>query len=332
MRMAAAMTTRCAVLLVTTILAFALGGCIFGGESERDLSEYFPEAIEPEQQAAQSQAATHQPQSDGRVATPPAEQLEDLSVAPASALEAVQRFFHLLATDKLFEAWTTISTEGKERYDAERFAQRYRDIWAEATIRGFGWEIMPVEDVNAPAFEVILRYQTTYFGEIEEIVFVPVLRQPHWVVNWSPGLIFDGLAPEGYLIRALIERPARGRILDRSGEVLAGAAEVAIVGVYWDAVSDEDLIIDFFVNRLGMAESVVRSLIYQDVPSYQFLPVAELPIGTPNDLIQEYEQLSGEGILVRRETRRWYPHGDLAAHVVGYLQEINPEELEAALR
>ena len=326
--MAAAITTRCAVLLITTILALALSGCIFGGESERDLSEYFPEAIEPEQQAAQSQAATQQPQSDGRVATPPAEQLEDLSVAPESALEAVQRFYHLLATDKLFEAWTTISTEGKERYDAERFAQRYRDIWAEATIRGFSWEIMSVEDVNAPAFEVILRYQTTYFGEIEETVFVPVLRQPHWVVNWSPGLIFDGLAPAGYLIRALIERPARGRILDRSGEVLAGAAEVAIVGVYWDAVNDEDLIIDFFVNRLGLAESDVRSLIYQDVPSYQFLPVAELPIGTPNDLIQEYEQLSGEGILVRRETRRWYPHGDLAAHVVGYLQEINPEELE----
>ena len=31
---------------------------------------------------------------------------------------------------------------------------------------------------------------------------------------------------------------------------------------------------------------------------------------------------------MRRETRRWYPYGDLAAHVVGYLQEINAEELE----
>ena len=319
-----------ALILVALVLgAVVVSGCIFGGESERDLSEYFPQAEEQVEQQAVTQAAVEQQaQSGGGAALPPAEQLEDLTRAPASALEAVQRFFHLLATDQLGEAWSTISTEGKERYDAERFAQRYRDIWAEATIRGFSWEVVNIDEVNAPAFEVVLRYQTTFFGEIEEHVFAPVLRQPHWVVNWSPDLIFDGLGPEGYLVRTLIQQPQRGRILDRNGEVLAGAAEVAIVGVYWDAVSDEDFIINFFVERLGMEEPVVRALIYQDIPSYQFLPVAELPIDTPASLIEEYEQLSGQGILVRRETRRWYPYGDLAAHVVGYLQEINAEELE----
>ena len=319
-----------ALILVALVLgAVVVSGCIFGGESERDLSEYFPQAEEQvEQQAAAQAAVAQQAQSGGGAALPPAEQLEDLTRAPASALEAVQRFFHLLATDQLAEAWSTISTEGKERYDAERFAQRYRDIWAEATIRGFSWEVVNIDEVNAPAFEVVLRYQTTFFGEIEEHVFAPVLRQPHWVVNWSPDLIFDGLGPEGYLVRTLIQQPQRGRILDRNGEVLAGEAEVAIVGVHWDAVSDEDFIINFFVERLGMEESVVRALIYQDVLGYQFLPVAELPIDTPASLIEEYEQLSGQGILVRRETRRWYPYGDLAAHVVGYLQEINAEELE----
>ena len=318
------------MILVALVLgAVVVSGCIFGGESERDLSEYFPQAEEQiEQQAATQAAVEQQAQSGGGAALPPAEQLEDLTRAPASALEAVQRFFHLLATDQLAEAWSTISTEGKERYDAERFAQRYRDIWAEATIRGFSWEVVNIDEVNAPAFEVVLRYQTTFFGEIEEHVFAPVLRQPHWVVNWSPDLIFDGLGPEGYLVSALIQRPQRGRILDRNGEVLAGEAEVAIVGVHWDAVSDEDFIINFFVERLGMEESVVRALIYQDVLGYQFLPVAELPIDTPASLIEEYDQLSGHGILVRRDTRRWYPYGDLATHVVGYLQEINAEELE----
>ncbi len=318
------------MILVALVLgAFVVSGCIFGGESERDLSEYFPQAEEQvEQQAAAQAAVEQQAQSGGGAALPPAEQLEDLTRAPASALEAVQRFFHLLATDQLAEAWSTISTEGKERYDAERFAQRYRDIWAEATIRGFSWEVVNIDEVNAPAFEVVLRYQTTFFGEIEEHVFAPVLRQPHWVVNWSPDLIFDGLGPEGYLVRTLIQQPQRGRILDRNGEVLAGAAEVAIVGVHWDAVSDEDFIINFFVERLGMEESVVRALIYQDVLGYQFLPVAELPIDTPASLIEEYDQLSGHGILVQRDTRRWYPYGDLATHVVGYLQEIDAEELE----
>ena len=331
--MAAGTELRRASLLAPIILALALLGlllsaCVFGGESERDLSEYFPQAEDEITQQAAEQTVAQQQQETASSALPPLERLEDTSRAPVSALEAVQRFFHLLSTDRLTEAWTTISTEGKERYDAERFAKRYRDIWAEATIRGFSWEVVEGDDVNAPAFDVILRYQTTFFGEIEERVFAPVLRQPHWVVDWSPNLIFDGLGPEGYLIRALIEVPERGRILDRNGEVLAGEAQVAIVGVYWDAVTDEDFVINFFVEQLGMDEAVVRSLIYQDVPSYQFLPIAELPIGTPVEQIAEYEQLSGQGILVRPETRRWYPYRELAAHVVGYLQEINPEELE----
>ena len=316
------------ILIALALVGLTVSGCVFGSESERDLSEYFPQAEEEVTQQAAAQTAAQQQQQTAATTLPPLERLEDTSRAPASALEAVQRFFHLLATDRLAEAWTTISVEGKERYDAERFAQRYRDIWAEATIRGFSWEIVEGDDVNAPAFDVILRYQTTFFGEIEERVFAPVLRQPHWVVDWSPNLIFDGLGPEGFLIHTLVEVPERGRILDRNGEVLAGEAEVAVVGVYWDAVSDEDFLINFFVERLGMEEAVVRAQIYQDIPSYQFLPVAELPIDTPPELIEEYEQLSGQGILVRRETRRWYPHGELASHVVGYLQEINAEELE----
>ena len=320
---------RRAALLAAFLAALISSACIFGGESERDLSEYFPQAQQQaQQQPDQPAAPVAQQQTQPGSALPPLERLEDTSRAPVSALEAVQRFFHLLATDRLAEAWTTISVEGKERYDAERFAQRYRDIWAEATIRGFSWEIVEGDDVNAPAFDVILRYQTTFFGEIEERVFAPVLRQPHWVVDWSPNLIFDGLGPEGFLIHTLVEVPERGRILDRNGEVLAGEAQVAIVGVHWDVVTDEDFVIDFFVERLGMDEAVVRSLIYQDIPSYQFLPVAELPIGTPEELIAEYDQLSEHGILVSRDTRRWYPHGELASHVVGYLQEINAEELE----
>lgn len=319
---------RRAGLLAAILAALISSACLFGGESERDLSEYFPQAQQQTQQQIDQQAAPAQQQTQPGSALPPPERLEDLSRAPASALEAVQRFFHLLSTDRLAEAWSTISVEGKERYDAERFAQRYRDIWAEATIRGFSWEIVEGEDVNAPAFDVILRYQTAFFGEIEERVFAPVLRQPHWVVDWSPNLIFDGLGPQGFLIHTLVEVPERGRILDRNGEVLAGEAEVAVVGVHWDVITDEDFVINFFVERLGMEESVVRAQIYQDIPTYQFLPVAELPIGTPEELIAEYEQLSEHGILVSRDTRRWYPYRDLAWHVVGYIQEINAEELE----
>ena len=320
---------RPALLIVA---ALTLGGCVFGGESERDLSEYFPPPPEedaqptPQQTPANGDAAVGAA-TDPAAYVPTAEEMEEPGVAPPTARFAVQSFFHLIAIGDLRSAYQRTSTESKERISVEAFEQRYRDIWAEATIGGFSWEVVPQDDPNASSHEVILRYQTTFFGEIEEIVQARVFRQPHWVVNWTPDLIFSELGSPGYLVSTRIETPPRGMILDRNGVVLAGEAEVIILGVHWDSITDEAAVISFFVERIGLAEEDVRALIYQDVPSYQFIPVASLPLDTSAEVIAEFEQLASDGILLTRQTRRFYPFGDTAAHVIGYLQEINPEEL-----
>lgn len=313
--------------------ALAMTGCIFGGESERDLSEYFPPPPEDGAPQSQEQASGAAVGNDGAATenggayTPPPEELENLEVAPPSARFAVQSFFHLIATGDLSGAYQRTSTETRERISAEAFEQRYRDVWAEATIGGFSWEVMPQEDQNASSHEVLIRYQTTFFGEIEEVIQARTLRQPHWVVDWTPDLMFSGLGSPGYLISALIETPARGQILDRNGIVLAGETEITIVGVSWDSISDEEFVLNFFTERIGADEEEVRARIYQDLPTYQFIKVVELPLDTAPEVIAEFEQLAENGILLTRQTRRFYPFGDLAAHVIGYLQEINPEEL-----
>ncbi|MCY3558086.1 MAG: penicillin-binding transpeptidase domain-containing protein [Chloroflexi bacterium] len=313
--------------------ALALSACVFGGESDRDLSQYFPPPPDEQSQSAQNgsasdAAAVGADAASGRAGyIPPAEDLENLDVAPPSARFAVQSFFHLIATGQLARAYERTSTETRERISAEAFEQRYRDIWAEATIGGVSWEVVAQEDENASSHEVVLRYQTTFFGEIEEIVQARTLRQPHWVVDWTPDLIFSGLGSPGYLIHALIETPARGRILDRNGIVLAGETEIVSVGISWDDITDEEFVLNFFTERIGADEEEVRARMYQDLPSYQFIKVVELPLDTAQEVIDEFERLADSGILLSRDTRRFYPLGDLAAHVIGYLQEINPEEL-----
>ncbi|MCY3732734.1 MAG: hypothetical protein OXG42_00485, partial [Chloroflexi bacterium] len=198
--------------MVILVSAIVFGNCIFGGESERDLSEYFPDPPDEEVQDPDDQ---DRPKEEGDLVgaayTPPVEDLENLAVAPPSARFAVQSFFHLVASGDLRSAWERTSAETKDRITMEAFEQRYLDIWAEASIGGFTWEVVPQDDENAPTHEVILRYQTTFFGEIEEIVRAQALRQPHWVVNWTPDLIFSELGSPGYLISTRIEKPPRGR-------------------------------------------------------------------------------------------------------------------------
>lgn len=326
---AAARPGRPLVLLLGLLLASALvaTGCIFGREGERDLSSFF----EPpdEAQAADPAAAAAAPAEDAAPETPSTEDLLDLSVAPQTALEAVQKFFAQIAAARFEDAYRLVSLEVRELITREQFAERYRDIWAEATIQGVEVEVVPPRSANPAGVEVILHYDTVFFGAFEERVFAPTRRQPNWVVDWSPDLIFEGLSPRGYLVHRFVDVPERGDILDRNGVPLATKGEIAIIGVSHDLITDEDLVIEAFVNNLQLDEQQVRDLVFQDVPSYFFIPIVRLPFDTERRLIAVFEQLAEIGILIQRETRRVYPERTLAAHVVGFLAEINEEELVA---
>ena len=158
------LSLRAWYLAVLLAAALIFSGCLFGGESDRDLSQYFPPPPQEGAEQAHEQTTVNSETAGATDATgaytPPAEELENLEVAPPSARFAVQSFFHLIATGDLRSAYQRTSTETRERITVEAFEQRYRDVWAEATIRGFTWEVVPQDDENASSHEVIVRYQT----------------------------------------------------------------------------------------------------------------------------------------------------------------------------
>ena len=326
-------------LLLCAIAAALCSACIFGSEARRDLSEHFPDqqagqeageqagAPPAPRQAAPEAAAASAPRPGSAA---PRHYLDDLDGPPATPLIAVQRFFHFIAEEEYERAWNGITMESRNVVGLEAFAQRYRDIAAEATIRGMSWEVDWRGDDQAREYEVALRYHTNFYGEIAETVRARVLLQREYVVHWTPDLIFDRLNGAGFLIRNTIEAPRRGRIIDRNGVALAEDRNVAIVGLYRDAIdgAEAEEVVEFFTTRLQVDEEFIRERLGSTAPTSQFLPVATLPIDTPQVLIDEYQTLSDIGVLLQFEPRRWYPFGDAAAHVIGYLQEINAAELE----
>ena len=316
------------LIFLTAVTAAAVVGasCVFGGEGDRDLSEFFPTPAEEDPATAPDDQAPTEPP---RTPRPPSEELLDLSVAPQTPLEAVQKFYAQIEAGQFEDAYRFVSLEVRELIDAEAFAKRYRDIWQEATITGLTWETLQPATEFVAGIDVILRYETSFFGVVEDRVFAPTRRQPNWVVDWSPGLIFDSLDGSGYLVHRFVDTPQRGEILDRNGVVLATEGEIAIVGVEPDLIEDEDAVIEAFTSRLDIDEQLIRDLVFQDVPGFFFLPVVRLPFDTQAGLIAEFERLASLGILITRETRRVYPQRTLAAHVVGFMQELTEEELEA---
>ena len=321
-------------LLILVVIGAVIGAaCVFGGESDRDLSEFFPESPEEQATAQSAQAqsgATEEAtatEAGPLVGTTPNDRLLDVSIPPETALEAVQKYFALIAADRFEDAYRLLGIDARDRIAIDAFVERHNDIWSEATITGLRWEVLPPPGANVAGLEVDLVYETDFFGDVPERVFVRTLRQPNWVLDWTPDLIFSGLGEPGNLIHTFIDVPVRGDILDRNGEPLAVKGEQAVIGVSHDLIEDEQLVIQTFVDKLGLDELAVRNLVFQPVPSYFFIPIVRLDHNTSPQLIAEFEQLAEIGILVQRETIRRYPQGEVAAHIIGFMSEVNEEEL-----
>lgn len=136
---------------------------------------------------------------------------------------------------------------------------------------------------------------------------------------------------ENNRIRLVPKRPARGTILDRNGKVLAGSRLSQSVSIWPIALPEDEW--PPVINRLSQilnvpTEDIQLRLEQAGYESIESITIARSVSPAQATALAEY---SGElpGVRLEGEAVRNYPHGDLAAHVLGYTGEITQEELEA---
>ena len=116
--------------------------------------------------------------------------------------------------------YALISPHAQARVPYARFVALYRHAAAIATMRGVHATGPPRREgaaVSAP-----ISVATRIFGRVPDTMSVPVVATAHGRrVGWTRVLTFPGLAPGERLALQVHVPPGRGRILDRSGAVLA---------------------------------------------------------------------------------------------------------------
>jgi penicillin-binding protein 2 len=130
-------------------------------------------------------------------------------------------------------------------------------------------------------------------------------------------------------IRLLPHPPERGRILDRHGTLLAGSRlshsvflwPLAQTRLQWEQT------LPVLAAYLELPLSEIQTKLEQAGYRSPF-PVRILRNASPAMIIRLEEHASElPGVFTQAETIRFYPHGDLAAHVLGYTGEITTEQL-----
>ncbi|SKB13425.1 Penicillin-binding protein [Planktothrix sp. PCC 11201] len=130
----------------------------------------------------------------------------------------------------------------------------------------------------------------------------------------------------------LIPVPAkRGQILDRNGDLLAGSQLSRSVYLWPQEQSPEQWKIT--VEQLHAILNVPAAEILQKLEKTGYrsrIPVRVSPNLSAKMFIGLAEKVENlRGVEVRAESRRHYPNGKLAAHILGYIGEATSEELKA---
>lgn len=130
-------------------------------------------------------------------------------------------------------------------------------------------------------------------------------------------------------IRLIPRQPERGRIVDRKGRTLAGS-RLSYAVFLWPIANKEaewPPVIQRISKILNISEATIKSRLEQ--VGYTSPSLVRIARGISPAQVTALAEFSQElkGVQVEGEAVRYYPHGDLAAHVLGYTGELTDEEL-----
>ena len=152
------------------------------------------------------------------------------------------------------------------------------------------------------------------------------------VIGWKVGTLHiverDFLQGQGddRTIRTVPLVANRGLITDRNGEPLAVSTPVKSIWVNPGEIFGEAQVINRLAKELELDAEVLTGRIENNVTERQFLYVKrQLPPADAEKILSEFD-----GVYTQLEYQRFYPQGEVTAHLVGFsnIDDVGQEGLE----
>lgn len=169
------------------------------------------------------------------------------------------------------------------------------------------------------------RFRLSIVGIVVISLFSALFARLWYLQVMDTGTL-QALATENR-VRTVYEAAPRGRILDRQGRPLVENRGYQAITVTRLEVADKPEVVVRLAALLGISPAELTKRIGDRRYSpYKPVPVAE---NVPEDTVVYLREHSQDfpGVSARAVAERTYPNGALAAHVLGYVGEINDKEL-----
>lgn len=258
--------------------------------------------------------------------------------------EAAKRFLNAWVAQDYASMYTMLSPLTSDGLSLEAFEEAYKYVRQTARISKVDYQIVSSLVISPQEAEVRYRLTLTsaVVGEVVREARMDLKREnDDWQVAWTRAMILPELEG-GNKLRMTTLTSKRANIYDRNGQAFASEAtadepNVAALWLQPNLIGDEDAedsMLSTLRRMFGLADT---DLIYERYAPVRYTDYFTLLGTVPYDVYEKYGGVIAEldAVLVRLYGARYY-HGEgltpfaggAAPHIVGYVSQIQEEELE----
>ena len=245
--------------------------------------------------------------------------------------ETLRRYFTYVGDGQYEDMYEMLSEQAREEIAKDDFVTRNQSIYEGIEANNITLTVGRISDDGDYAgkrVEYSLRMETLA-GEISytnQAVLV-LNENKEYRMQWDTHTIFPHLNPEDK-VRVRTQSAERGCIYDRNNEMLAGPGVASAIGFVPGKMREEEKEEDIAkaAELLDMTpENIMNKLNASYVKDDTFVLLKTV---SKEAYELKEEVLKIKGVMITDTAVRFYPLGEKASHLVGYIQGINAEELE----
>ena len=241
--------------------------------------------------------------------------------------DTLNAYVSLINEQKYEEMYNMISNESKGQISQEDFVKRNKNIYEGIDAVNINIEITETAKEKGVHKITYSENMSTSAGIISFTNTAKLVKEDkQYKINWSSSMIFPELRSTDK-VRVSSISAKRGEILDRNGVKLAENGSISTVGIVPGKLGEnKEESIAKISELTGVSVDYINTQLSASyVKDDTFVPIKK--VSASNTTLKD-QLLQISGIKITSTEARVYPLGEEAAHLIGYVQAINADELK----